>query len=157
GAPAGPRAPDPLRAPPAAPAQVLNPAGGRETMGYSRAMGPVGRAAIRRRPLLALTAGLAGGALAACSVGPFRSPPADQALNTWLYPFETLDPMMTQGSLEAEYVVHIFSGLTGLNEKLEVVPDLAERWQVSQDGTVYTFSLRRGARFQDGREVKAAD
>jgi len=126
-------------------------------MGYSRAMGPVGRVAVGRRPLMALTAGLAGSALAGCSVGPFRRPPADQALNTWLAPFQTLDPMQTQGSLEAEYVVHVFSGLTGLNEKLEVVPDLAERWQVSPDGTVYTFTLRRGARFHDGRDVKAAD
>jgi oligopeptide transport system substrate-binding protein len=113
--------------------------------------------ALRRRPLLALSAGLSAAALAGCELNPFRRPPADQTLHTWLYPFETLDPIMTQGSLEAEYVVHVFSGLTGLNEKLEVVPDLAERWQVSGDGTVYTFPLRRGVKFHDGRELKAAD
>ena len=113
--------------------------------------------ALGRRTLLSLGAGLGGAALAGCELNPFRRPPEDQTLHTWLYPFETLDPVLTQGSLEAEYVVHIFGGLTGLNDKLEVVPDLAERWQVSGDGTVYTFTLRRGARFHDGREVKAAD
>ena len=120
-------------------------------MGYSRLM------RLRRRPLLAVTAGTSAAWLSACEINPFRRPVADQTLHTWLYPFETLDPMMTQGSLEAEYVVHIFSGLTGLNEKMEVVPDLAERWQVSADGTVYSFTLRKGAKFHDGREIKAAD
>jgi oligopeptide transport system substrate-binding protein len=113
--------------------------------------------ALGRRTLLSLGAGLGGAALAGCELNPFRRPPEDQTLHTWLYPFETLDPVLTQGSLEAEYVVHIFGGLTGLNDKLEVVPDLAERWQVSGDGTVYTFTLRRGVKFHDGREVKAAD
>jgi ABC-type transport system substrate-binding protein len=114
---------------------------------------------LRRRAALGLPAGLGALALAGCGINlnPFSRPPADQQLNTWLYPFQTLDPIQTQGALEAEYVVHVFSGLTGLNDKLEVVPDLAEKWQVSQDGLTYTFTLRRGAHFHDGREVRALD
>jgi peptide/nickel transport system substrate-binding protein len=43
-----------------------------------------------------------------------------------------------------------------------IVPDLAERWTASKDGTVYTFHLRRGVRFHNkppvnGREVTADD
>jgi ABC-type transport system substrate-binding protein len=94
---------------------------------------------------------------AGCQLNPFRRPPTEQVLQTWLSPYQTLDPIYTQSALEAEYVVHIFSGLVGLNDRLEVAPDLAEKWQVSNDGLTYTFSLRKGARFHDGRDVRASD
>ncbi len=51
----------------------------------------------------------------------------------------------------------VFSGLVAFNPQLEVVPDLAESWDVSSDGTVYTFHLRNNARFHDGRPVTAQD
>jgi oligopeptide transport system substrate-binding protein len=40
---------------------------------------------------------------------------------------------------------------------LNLTPDLAERWEVSPDGTVYTFYLRQNAKFHDGRPVTAQD
>ncbi|MGQ9493212.1 MAG: peptide ABC transporter substrate-binding protein [Anaerolineae bacterium] len=69
----------------------------------------------------------------------------------------TLDPALVEDATSAEYVVEIFGGLVTLNEKLEVVPDLAERWAISSDGKTYTFFLQEGARFHDGRPVTAAD
>ena len=69
----------------------------------------------------------------------------------------TLDPALVQDSFSAAYVVEIYSGLVTLDRSLEVVPDLAERWEVSSDGRTYTFHLRQDARFQDGRPVTAAD
>ncbi len=69
----------------------------------------------------------------------------------------TLDPALVEDATSAEYVVEIFSGLVGLNEKLEVVPDLAERWEISGDGKTYTFFLREDARFHNGQRVTAAD
>ncbi|MGH2369189.1 MAG: peptide ABC transporter substrate-binding protein, partial [Chloroflexota bacterium] len=143
-------------------------------MGYSPGMGRAGQHAPTiasplphtplphtpphtRRTLLALPVALGGLTLAGCQLNPFHRPVVDQVLRTWLYPYETLDPIQTRGALEAEYVVHVFSGLTGLNDRLEVVPDLAEKWQVSNDGRTYTFTLRKGAKFHDGREVTAAD
>src|ERR687886_684958 len=108
---------------------------------------------LRRRAGLALAAA----PLAGCQWNPLNKPGTDQSLRIWLSSYRSLDPIQTQSSQEAEYVVHVFSGLTGLNEKLEVVPDLAEKWQVSNDGRTYTFTLRKGAKFHDGREVKAAD
>jgi len=69
----------------------------------------------------------------------------------------TLDPALVEDSVSAEYVVEIFSGLVTLNEELEVVRDLAERWEVSPDGKAYTFFLREGARFHNGRPVTATD
>lgn len=69
----------------------------------------------------------------------------------------TLDPAVVQDSTSAEYVVHLFSGLVALNAELEVVPDLASRWDVSQDGCTYTFHLEPGATFADGRPIVARD
>lgn len=51
----------------------------------------------------------------------------------------------------------VFSGLVSLDPSLRLTPDLAERWDVSADGTVYTFRLRQNARFHDGRPVTAQD
>ena len=38
-----------------------------------------------------------------------------------------------------------------------VIPDLAERWEVSRDGKVYTFFLRKGVKWHNGKEFTAAD
>ncbi len=51
----------------------------------------------------------------------------------------------------------VFSGLVTFNPQLDLVPDLAAGWDISEDGTVYTFYLRPNARFHDGRPVTAAD
>lgn len=69
----------------------------------------------------------------------------------------TLDPALSGDATSAEYIVEIFSGLVTLNPKLEVVPDIAERWEISPDGKTYTFFLRKGVKFHDGKEVTAKD
>ena len=69
----------------------------------------------------------------------------------------TLDPAMVQDSTSAEYVVQLFSGLVALNGQLEVVPDLASTWELSQDGLSYTFHLLPEAAFQDGKAITAED
>ncbi len=69
----------------------------------------------------------------------------------------TLDPALVEDIYSAEYVTKIFSGLVTLDENLEVAPDLAEGWEVSGDGTVYTFHLRKNARFHNGKPVTARD
>ncbi|MEW6404417.1 MAG: peptide ABC transporter substrate-binding protein [Chloroflexota bacterium] len=50
-----------------------------------------------------------------------------------------------------------FSGLVSFDPHLNLTPDLAETWDVSPDGTVYTFHLRQNAKFHDGRPVTAQD
>ncbi len=69
----------------------------------------------------------------------------------------TLDPHLTQDATSAEYIVEIYSGLVTLDPSLQIVPDLAENWDVSDDGLVYTFHLRAGATFQNGKPVTAQD
>lgn len=50
---------------------------------------------------------------------------------------------------------HIFDGLVEFDEKLNITPALAERWEISQDGTEYTFYLRKGVKFHDGADFNA--
>lgn len=51
----------------------------------------------------------------------------------------------------------VFSGLVSFDTQLNIVPELAETWDISTDGTVYIFKLRENARFHDGRPVTAQD
>ena len=51
----------------------------------------------------------------------------------------------------------VFSGLVAFDPHLNLSPDLAERWDVSPDRTVYTFHLRQNAKFHNGRPVTAQD
>ncbi|HSJ58893.1 MAG TPA: ABC transporter substrate-binding protein [Anaerolineae bacterium] len=67
-----------------------------------------------------------------------------------------LDPATTEDG-PADYVGHLFRGLVMLDTNLQVVPDLAERWEISDDGRTYTFFLHPDAVFFDGKPVTAAD
>ncbi|MFA5488694.1 MAG: ABC transporter substrate-binding protein [Candidimonas sp.] len=68
-----------------------------------------------------------------------------------------LDPAIT-GSLE-EWVVTswLYNNLTRMNSKYEIEPDLAESWEASESGKVWTFKLRQGVKFQSGGELTADD
>jgi len=69
---------------------------------------------------------------------------------------ESMDPATTPGGA-AGYVGLLFSGLVRLNPSLQIEPDLAESWEVSPDGTVYTFTLRTNIAFTDGTPIYASD
>jgi oligopeptide transport system substrate-binding protein len=69
----------------------------------------------------------------------------------------TLDPALAGDAGSATYIVEIFGGLVTLDRDLKIVADIAESWDVSPDGLVYTFTLRRNALFHDGRPVTSDD
>ena len=69
----------------------------------------------------------------------------------------TLDPAVSGEMTSHEYILQMFGGLVRLDDSLKPVPDIADRWQVSDDGRTYTFYLRRDVSFHDGRQVKADD
>jgi oligopeptide transport system substrate-binding protein len=69
----------------------------------------------------------------------------------------TLDPAISGEATSHVYIMQIFSGLVRLDESLEPVPDIAERWEVSDDGQRFTFYLRGNVRFHDGTPVTAHD
>ena len=69
----------------------------------------------------------------------------------------TLDPALVTDTTSSGVVVEVFSGLVALDTDLRLVPDLAESWEISPDGTVYTFKIRPDATFHDGKAVTAHD
>ena len=69
----------------------------------------------------------------------------------------TLDPHLTTDTTSAGLVVELFSGLVALNTDLQLVPDIAERWEISDDSMMYTFYIRDNAKFHDGTNITAQD
>ena len=86
---------------------------------------------------------------------PFGASREDSLFQSW-GEIVSIDPALARSS-PADIVGALFSGLVKLDTNLEVVPDVAEGWDVSEGGTVFTFTLRSNARFHDGRPVTAAD
>lgn len=69
----------------------------------------------------------------------------------------TLDPHLTTDVDSAVYAVEIYGGLMTIDKNLSIVGDLAETWDVSQDGRTTTFRLNPNAKFHNGRTVTAND
>jgi len=56
---------------------------------------------------------------------------------------DTFDPYTSREMSSQRLVELMFNGLLGINEKQEIVPDLAERWEVSENHREFTFYLRK--------------
>jgi len=69
----------------------------------------------------------------------------------------TLDPAKMKGGQEYVAAYLIFNGLTVIGHDMTVKPDLAERWERSDDLKTWTFHLRKGVKFHNGRELEAED
>ena len=68
----------------------------------------------------------------------------------------TLDPTRAEGGGEITVVKALHRSLVGLDERLEVVPALAQDWEVSADAKTLTFHLR-DAHYSNGEPIVAAD
>lgn len=68
-----------------------------------------------------------------------------------------VNPVLAVSEVDRDLTQLVFSGLMRATTDGELVPDLAESVQVSDDTTTYTFVLREQARFHDGTPVTAAD
>lgn len=66
------------------------------------------------------------------------------------YDPRSLDPALSTDVPTGRAVGYVFDGLTRFTPDARVVPALATRWDISPDGSVYTFHLRRGVTFTDG-------
>ena len=69
----------------------------------------------------------------------------------------TLDPHRYNLNLEEKILTDLFEGLTAHDAAGNIVPGAAESWSTSEDGLVWTFRLRRNARWSDGAPVTAED
>jgi peptide/nickel transport system substrate-binding protein len=68
-----------------------------------------------------------------------------------------LIPLLSSDSASHEIAGLIYNGLVKYDKNLKIVGDLAESWEVSADGLIITFHLRRGVRWHDGRPFTSAD
>ncbi|MGH2618061.1 MAG: ABC transporter substrate-binding protein, partial [Thermomicrobiales bacterium] len=64
---------------------------------------------------------------------------------------ETFNPLTTDAR------VWLYDGLVRFDEEMNPIPDLAESWEISEDGTVYTIKLREDVTFHDGSPMTADD
>ncbi|MEQ8954760.1 MAG: peptide ABC transporter substrate-binding protein, partial [Gammaproteobacteria bacterium] len=71
---------------------------------------------------------------------------------------EGLDPHIATGVSEDKIISAIFEGLINKNPyTLDIEPGVAESWEISDDGTVYTFHIRENARWSNGDPLTAVD
>jgi peptide/nickel transport system substrate-binding protein len=68
-----------------------------------------------------------------------------------------LDAHWTTASITETLTNHIYEGLYSLDSNYRPIPMLAEGHTVSKDGLVYTFRLRRGVKFHNGKEMTSED
>src|SRR5688500_4935386 len=56
----------------------------------------------------------------------------------------TLDPAKVQDGNTIDLIQQAFEGLTAWSEDNKPVPNLCEKWDISEDGTTYTFAIKKG-------------
>ncbi|MGS0468535.1 peptide ABC transporter substrate-binding protein [Cobetia marina] len=69
----------------------------------------------------------------------------------------SLDPQQTSGTWETRIVRDLFEPLIAYSADGELIPGLAERWESSADGRIWTFHLRAGLEWSDGTPLTAED
>ena len=69
----------------------------------------------------------------------------------------TMDPAVIFEGGTGDLLQNIYEGLVGFDENNRIRPVLAEKWEVGQDGKTYTFHLKAGVTFHNGRTLNAAD
>ncbi|MEP3326214.1 MAG: ABC transporter substrate-binding protein [Nitratireductor sp.] len=68
-----------------------------------------------------------------------------------------LDPQMAASLVELEVLAHVFESLVSMDENYSAKPMLAESYEISDDGTTFTFKLREGVKFHNGDEMTSED
>ena len=100
---------------------------------------------------------LRGVALAALLTAPATAQQTDLTIALQLEP-PHLDPTSAAaGAIDSVLYSNVFEGLTRFMSDGSVVAGLAESWEISEDGTTYTFALRDGVTFHDGTTMDAED
>jgi peptide/nickel transport system substrate-binding protein len=68
-----------------------------------------------------------------------------------------VNPLLAVTDADKDLVALVYSGLVRHDSNGELIPDLAESYEVSEDGLIYTFRIRDNATFHDGSNVTAED
>lgn len=70
---------------------------------------------------------------------------------------DTLNPILTQNVYVQDFSHLIYEGLVKLDKNQLPVPELSDRWEISEDGLVWTFHIREGVYWHDGMPLTAED
>src|SRR5688572_23326323 len=99
--------------------------------------------------------------LVGCGKGNFSESATQGKENVFRYSIvqnpSTLDPAKVQDGNTIDLIQQSFEGLTMWSPENVPVPNLSEKWDLSEDGTTYTFTIKKGVKFHSGRELKAED
>ena len=68
-----------------------------------------------------------------------------------------INPLLMNSQPDQDITSLVYSGLMRAKPDGTLIPDLAESYTISSDGRTYTFKLRKGATFHDGKSVQASD
>ncbi len=68
-----------------------------------------------------------------------------------------IDPTITSNSFASPILTNVFEGLVTYDSSGSIVAGQAESWDISEDGLVYTFTLREGLKWSDGSDLTAND
>jgi peptide/nickel transport system substrate-binding protein len=70
-----------------------------------------------------------------------------------------INPILAQSNVDADLDLSslIFSGLLKYDNNLELIPDLAEKYEISEDQKTYTFYLKQNVKWHDGEKLTASD
>ena len=104
--------------------------------------------------LLAVLVALLLTAVPAVAQEPVRGGTAVQAISA---DPPTLNPGTTTDTQAWSVMGKLFNGLTYLDGEYRSHPDLAESWDISKDGLTYTFKLRKGVKWHDGKPFTSED
>lgn len=75
----------------------------------------------------------------------------------WQAPWESLDPHFTSTEASLQVLNNVLETLTFFDDDMNLIPWLAESWSRSDDGLTWTFNLREGVTFSNGRALTADD
>jgi len=89
--------------------------------------------------------------------GPSQADPNGKLVFSLIGEVSVLNPILSTDTSSSAVEGAIFSGMTRVNEKLEVIPDLATDWKVSKDGKTWIFHLRKDVKWHDGAPFTAED
>src|SRR5215813_368103 len=70
---------------------------------------------------------------------------------------KALDPVWSGAYITRNHAYMIYDTLFAIDEKLQIKPQMVDKWEVSPDGLTWTFTLRDGLEWHDGAPVKAED
>ncbi len=95
------------------------------------------------------------------AVPPTTAPTAAPKPVSFTYSFDNeppgIDPGVSQGNVQGTIYHALYEGLVSEDAKGNIIPAAATSWDISSDGLTYTFHLRDGLKWSDGKPVTAND